>query len=590
MRLLLRRVPLLLIGSTLFTFAHPAFAATSDATKSADTALAAATVALQNQDYRGAIRLLEPAMTALNGRAGAWRSLGFAHLKLHESGAAQTAYTKALAVEPDNLQPLLYLGIAAAQLGQREQALEWLRKARDSRRIDMTQLEVEPDLQVLRSDPSFAELLPRPEDFARPFVEDVHIIREWQGEAAGDQFGWIARLIGDVDGDGVNDFVTSAPTKNIRGENAGRIYVYSGRNGALLWSADGAPGDQLGNGIEAAGDTNGDGIPDVVGGAPAIDTAYVYSGRDGRVLLTLHGEAKGDNFGDHVASAGDFNGDGYADIIVGAPANNAQGKGAGRAYVYSGRDGRLLLTLSGRHAGDAFGSTVAGYADKAQRFLVVGAPGAGPQHKGRVYVYRNLSAQPAFVIDADSSGVALGYMFVSVLGDVDGDGVPDIFASDWSDASKGPGTGKTYIYSGRTGRRLYILTGETAGEGFGTTQSVAGDVNGDGRADLIIGAWQYSAAAQSGGRAYLYDGRNGRLLRTYTCRIPGDTFGFDAVGLGAVDDAGQAELLITSGWSGVHGHHSGRIFLISSGVRPVGDGAPGSPRPRPNLRAPHRRI
>jgi hypothetical protein len=268
-----------------------------------------------------------------------------------------------------------------------------------------------------------------------------------------------------------------------------------------------------------------------------------------------------------------MDGGGHADIIVGAPGNNAHGKGAGRAYLYSGEDGHLMLALSGERAGDGFGSTVAGYADGAHRFLVVGAPGAGAHHQGRVYVYRDLAAQarsarPTFIIDADSTGVALGYMFVSILGDTDGDGVPDIFASDWSDASRGPRTGRVYIYSGRTGRRLYSLTGETAGEGFGTTQSVAGDVDGDGMADLIVGSWQYGAAAEGAGRAYLYDGADGRLLRTYTCRIPGDTFGFDAVGMGATDEAGEAELLITSAWSGVHGHHSGRIFLISSGVHP----------------------
>ena len=72
--------------------------------------------------------------------------------------------------------------------------------------------------------------MPRPKGFARPFVEDVNIIREWDGESAGDQFGWIARVIGDVDGDGMNDFVTSAPTKNLGGADAGRIYVYSGQN------------------------------------------------------------------------------------------------------------------------------------------------------------------------------------------------------------------------------------------------------------------------------------------------------------------------------------------------------------------------
>ena len=112
-----------------------------------------------------------------------------------------------------------------------------------------------------------------------------------------------------------------------------------------------------------------------------------------------------------------------------------------------------------------------------------------------------------------------------------------------------------------TGRRLWTLTGESRGDGFGTSPSVAGDIDGDGYADLIVGAWQYGGAAVSGGRAYLYSGRTHELLRTYTCRIPGDTFGFDAVGLGDVDGDGVDDLLITSGWSAVSGHHSGRVFL-----------------------------
>jgi hypothetical protein len=401
---------------------------------------------------------------------------------------------------------------------------------------------------------------------AGPFVESVTVVHEWIGEGAGDQFGWIARVIGDVDADGYNDFVTSAPTRKNGGDNAGRVYVYSGHSGALLWQVDGAPGDQLGSGIEAAGDVNGDGIGDVIASAPEIDSAYLYSGRDGRTLRTLHGEHGADRFGEHVASVGDLDADGYADVIIGAPGNNAGGKGAGRAYVYSGKSGQLLLTLTGERNGDAFGSTVAGFSDARNHFIVVGAPGAGPRKSGRVYVYSGLANQPRFTIDADSTGVALGYMFVSVLGDVDGDDVPDIFASDWSDASLGPKTGKTYVHSGRTGQRLYTFAGQTAGEGFGTTHSVAGDVNGDERDDLIIGSWQYSAVAPGGGRAYLYDGRTGKLLRTYTSRIPGETFGFDAVGFGERDEHGQAELLITSGWSNVHGPHSGRIYLISTGL------------------------
>jgi hypothetical protein len=149
---------------------------------------------------------------------------------------------------------------------------------------------------------------------------------------------------------------------------------------------------------------------------------------------------------------------------------------------------------------------------------------------------------------------------------MDGDGMREIFASDWSNDAKGHSTGRIYVHSGRTGQRLLTLTGETMGEGFGTSPSVAGDVDGDGRDDLIVGAWQYSRVAESAGRAYLYSGRDGRLLRTFTCRTPGDTFGFDAVGLGDVDGDGTVDLLITSGWSGASGHHSGRVFVISSGV------------------------
>jgi hypothetical protein len=93
---------------------------------------------------------------------------------------------------------------------------------------------------------------------------------------------------------------------------------------------------------------------------------------------------------------------------------------------------------------------------------------------------------------------------------------------------------------------------------------VAGDVDGDGRADLIIGAWQFSGASLGAGRAYLYSGKDGRLLQTYTCRTPGDTFGFDSVGLGDIDGDGVIDFLITSAWSGVSGFHSGRVFVISS--------------------------
>jgi len=364
---------------------------------------------------------------------------------------------------------------------------------------------------------------------------------------------------GDVDGDGVNDVTTSAPSKNVEGPWAGRVYVYSSATGALLWTHTGAPGSRLGIGIEAAGDVDADGIPDVIAGAPGEGKAYVFSGNDGRILYISAEPDSASGFGRKVADLGDVDGDGHADVLVGAP---GAGEGAGAAYIYSGKDGSLLFTFVGERAGDAFGSAAGAWHDGPRGLIAIGAPNAGPTNGGRVYVYRSLNHEPAFVMEADEGSRQLGAMFVSVVGDVDADGTPDVYASDWAHGALGAFTGRIFVNSGATGEQLMVKTGEAAGDGFGIGVADAGDLDHDGYDDLIVGAWQHASQAPSGGKSYLYSGKTGDLMQVYTGVVPGETFGFDATGMGDIDGDGIADLLITSARSAINGTWTGRVFII----------------------------
>jgi hypothetical protein len=521
----------------------------------------------QAKDYDGAIKALEEYFQRTPAATAGLLLLGNAY---HQKGAIDKAlatYLKATQARPLRPQALFSAASVHALKGAPDEAFKLLQQLRDTGNYDLDLVRTSDDLKGLRADPRFAKLFPQPADFAKPFVEPVKIIHEWVGETKGDQFSWIARSIGDVDGDKIKDIVTSAPTYGANGQPAGpgRVYVYSGKTGKLLWTQTGqTPDESLGIGLEGAGDVNADGIPDVIAGAPGTNKVYVYSGKDGKLLLTLSpGTNANEGFGRSASGVGDQNGDGHADVMVGAPGSNANGQGAGRAHVFSGKNGALLLTLAGEKAGAAMGSIVAGFKDKQHAFLLAGAPGAGPTGRGRVYVYAGLSDKPKFIIEADETGAALGAMFTSVIGDVNGDKVPDVYAADFPNAAKGPATGRVYIHSGADGRRLYTFTGEGPGDGFGIGSADVGDVNKDGFADLLIGAWQHAGAASSGGKVYLYSGKDGSLLRAITCKVPGETFGFDATGAGDVDGDGVIDFLLTSTWSGIKGFRSGRMFVIS---------------------------
>ena len=328
----------------------------------------------------------------------------------------------------------------------------------------------------------------------------------------------------------------------------------SGERASFRPHADwGAQGDQVralfGRSVATAGDVNGDGYQDVIVGAPYFDNGEVDEGR----AFVYHGSAAGlskspawtaesDQAGANLAvsagTAGDVNGDGYDDVIVGCAGYDDGEQDEGRVFVYYGSPLGLLPTPAWTAESDQefayFGLSVGGAGDvngDGYGDVIVGAFGydTGQPDAGAAFVYfgsaEGLSTTADLRLAGRQEKGALGFS-VGTAGDVNGDGYDDVVVGAPFEYGGQEAEGRAYVFygspAGPGSRPDWSAEGDQDSAYFGQSVSAAGDVNRDGFADLIVGAPLYDGPFGFAGRALVYQGSSVGLSRTADWTVQGD--------------------------------------------------------------------
>ncbi len=367
-----------------------------------------------------------------------------------------------------------------------------------------------------------------------------------EGNQTNAELGHSVGTAGDVNGDGYADVIVGAPNYEHGQTREGTSWVYYGSSGGLsstpCWTAEGNQANAyFGWSVGTAGDVNGDGYADVIIGAPFYDhgqldegRVFVYYGSSGGLSTTPAWTAEGNQvgalFGWSVGTAGDVNGDGYPDVIIGAPAYTHEQTSEGQVFVYYGSAGGLSTTpawtAEGNQISADFGYSVStaedtngdGYAD-----VIIGAPyyNHGETKEGRVFVYNGsaggLSTTPAWTAESNQASAQFGRS-VSTAGDVNGDGYAEVIIGAPYYNSPNPNTGQASVYYGSSGGLSttpdWTAESNQAYARFGSSVGTAGDVNGDGYADIIIGEPDYDHEQTSEGRVVVYYGDSSGLSTT----------------------------------------------------------------------------
>ncbi len=405
----------------------------------------------------------------------------------------------------------------------------------------------------------------------------------WSVKSArsGARYGAAIAGAGDANGDGYDDLIVGAPYRDETFAQEGRAYLYLGGASGLAnthaWSAtSGRAGARFGSSVGSAGDPDRDGFADVLVGAP-FDTGS-FGGRGGRAYAyrgTPSGltnspawsdiAPNGSRFGTSVAALEDANGDGFPDAAVGDPGWSNPSPGEGRVVLYSGNlvppieeqaswtiegnqtDARLGWSVS--DAGDVDGD---GYAD-----VIAGAPffDSGQADEGAAFVHlgspSGLASAPSWIGQADQVSASYGDS-VSLAGDVNGDGYADVIVGaplfDAGQADEGAAFVHLGSPSGLANAPSWIGEADQVSTLYGDSVSAAGDVNGDGYDDVIVGARTYDAGQTDEGRAFVYLGSQNGLVSIAAWTAESDQadawFGIAVASAGDVNADGYLDVII----------------------------------------------
>ncbi|MDB2687352.1 integrin alpha [Mariniblastus sp.] len=401
----------------------------------------------------------------------------------------------------------------------------------------------------------------------------------FHSDSAVDYFGFSVSGAGDVNGDGKADLIVGAwrDGDDRNGVDSGSARVFSGDDGSVLYLFDGDdPLNWLGHSVSGAGDVNGDGNADLIvgfrGGGLGV---RVLSGSDGSILYDYDGGSENNQFGESVSDAGDVNGDGTPDLIVGDISGN---NGTGSAHVLSGIDGSVLYDFDGDNDRDWFGSSVSGAGDvngDGTPDLIVGARFANNddgRSSGKARVFSGIDGSVLYSIDGDDPGDGLG-ISVSSAGDINGDGKADLIIGAHTDDNNGTWSGSVRVLSGSDGGVLYNFNGDGEGDHFGHSVSCAGDVNGDGTPDLIVGAYRDDNNADDSGSARVLSGSDGRVLYNFDGDNAEDWFGYSVSGAGDVNGDGVDDFIVGARNGGANDGGYARVFVsqISEPELSLGD-------------------